>query len=56
MRKQYVGLNTYLYTFPLKQKENHDKVLKRLKSSCTITEVFVNNMLAFEAKMNRRVY
>ena len=50
MKRKMIGLNTYLYTFEVNDRDNYTKVIQRLQSKGMITEVFVNNKLAFEFK------
>ena len=51
MKKQMIGLNTYLYTFPLICKVSFELAKKELATKGIITEVFINNKLGFELKL-----
>ena len=51
MKKQMIGLNTYLYTFPLSCKITFELAKKELATKGIITEVFINNKLGFELKL-----
>ena len=56
MKKEMIGLNTYLYTYGLRDKDNYHKAMARLSKTGKVTELFVNNKLAFEWKKYRKVY
>lgn len=56
VKKKFVGLNTYLYTFSLKEREKYHSYMDRLKKTGQVTVVFINNGYAFEHKKFRRVY
>lgn len=51
MKKQMIGLNTYLYTFPLICKVSFELAKKEFAKKGTVTEVFINNKLGFELKL-----
>lgn len=51
MKKQMIGLNTYLYTFPLNCKVTFEFAKKELAKKGIVTEVFLNNELGFELKL-----
>ncbi len=48
VRKKMIGLNTYLYTFSLKEQNKFQQYMNRLKKTGKITVVFINNKYAFE--------
>lgn len=56
MTKEYIGLNLYYYEFNLKEEKKFLSMKEKLSKTGTITEIFVNNKLAFEYKVNRQVY
>ena len=50
MKKELVGLNTYLYTFTLRERDKYRQYRSRLSKTGKVTEVFINNRYAFEYK------
>jgi len=54
MRTQ-TGLRTWLYSFKLTKREKAERAKNRLKHKGTVTEVFVNNGLAFEFTKHRTI-
>ena len=50
VKKIFTGLNTHLYLFNLNEKGKFNKLKDKLKNTGKITEVFINNKLAFEHK------
>lgn len=55
MTVEYIGLDTYLFTFPLEKKSLFDRVWEVQEEHVTVTEVFINNKLAFEVKLNKQL-
>lgn len=55
VKRELVGLNTYLYMFSLKDREKYHQYMSRLKKTGRVTEFFINNKLGFEYRRNRRV-
>jgi len=53
MRKEYVGLNTWLYIFGSAKKARRG--MERLQQFGNITEVFLNNAYGFELRLNRQI-
>ena len=54
MKKELIGLNTYLYSFPLREEKKYNAAMKRLKKTGKVTVVFLNNRYGFEYKKSRR--
>lgn len=52
MKKELIGINCYLYTARLDEREQFEKrkEIERKTFKATITERFVNNELAFESQ------
>ena len=55
MKKELIGLNTYLFTFDLDKKDLYLLNKEKLSKYGTITEVFINNGYAFEVKLFREI-
>jgi len=55
MEKQLIGLNTYLYTFGLRDRDKFEQKMKLMKKTGRVAEVFINNGYAFEYKKHRRM-
>ena len=54
MKKELIGLNTYLYTFPLNCSEAFKTAMKKMKRHGHVTEVFLNNEIGFELKLFKK--
>ena len=54
MKKELIGLNTYLYTFPLNCSEVFRIAMKKMKRHGHVTEVFLNNEIGFELKLFKK--
>lgn len=54
VKRTLVGLNTYLYTFSLRDKDKYHQYMSRLSKTGKVTVLFVNNKYAFEYKKHRR--
>ena len=54
-KKQQIGLNTYLYTFPLNSKVSFRNEMEKKRCFGTVTEVFLNNELGFELKLSKKI-
>lgn len=51
MKKQLIGYNRWLYTFPLHERDTYLACLEREKrKGGTVTERFLNNEYGFEVK------
>ena len=48
MTKFYIGLNRYRYTYPLKSRKQFLEAMSKRSETGEVTEVFMNNRLAFE--------
>ena len=55
MRKELIGLNTYLYTFPLNCNGQFKLAMEEMKKFGTVTEIFLNNELGFELKLFKKI-
>ena len=55
MKTESIGLNTYLYTFPLNCKESFRNAMEKMRYKGTVTEVFLNNELGFELKLFKEI-
>lgn len=53
MKKEFVGLNTFLYIFDTAKKAKHG--MDRLQAFGNITEVFLNNAYGFELRLLRKI-
>lgn len=53
MKREFIGLNTYLYSFSLDDNERFEVYIKRLSQYGKTTQVFLNNKLGFELKLNK---
>ena len=51
MEKQLIGLNTYLYTFPLDCAVSFRLTMQEMSNQGTVTEVFIDNEYGFELKL-----
>lgn len=52
MTRQLIGINCYLYTATLEERDKYErrKAIEKNAFKATITERFINNGLAFEAQ------
>lgn len=50
MTKELIGLDVFLYTYKLSETKKFNDDREKLSKTGVITEVFVNNGLAFEHK------
>ena len=50
MNKELIGLDRYLYTYPLKSRRQFMANMSTLSETGEVQEVLVNNRLAFEYK------
>ncbi len=48
MKREQTGLNTYLYKYGLGDERHFIADFRRMNEIGTVTEVFIDNMLAFE--------
>ncbi len=55
MKKELIGLNTYLYTFPLNCNDQFKLAMEEMKKFGTVTEIFLNNELGFELKLFKKI-
>ena len=55
MRKKLIGLNTYLYTFPLDCLVSFRLEMEEMKKFGIVTEIFLNNELGFELKLFKKI-
>lgn len=55
MQKKEIGLNTYLYTFPLWCKVSFRQAKEKLSTKGTVTEVYLDNKLGFELKLFKQL-
>ena len=55
MKKELIGLNTYLYTFPLNCSKAFRIAMEKMRRKGTVTEVFLNNELGFELKLFKKI-
>lgn len=53
MKREMIGLNTYLYTFDLEHKKNFLRLQEELKDRGNITVIYIENGYAFEIKLFR---
>ena len=53
--EKMIGLDTYLYTFKLKDINKYKDKMEKLQKLGIITEIFINNGLGFEFKKNMQV-
>ena len=51
VKKEHIGLRTYLYTFNLEDRAKFDQYKTRLKKTGKVTEVFLNNKYGLEHKI-----
>lgn len=51
MKKTYIGLNTYLYTYPLEDKEVYLYAYLTMQKYGEVKKVFLNNELGFELRV-----
>ena len=55
MKKELIGLNTYLYTYPLNCGGQFKVSMQKMKKFGNVTEVFLNNELGFELKLFKKI-
>ena len=55
MKKEQIGLNTYLYTYPLNKGCQFELKMKEMEQFGNVTEVFLNNELGFELKLFKKI-
>lgn len=53
--KELIGLNTYLFSFPLNCRETFRLEMEKMSQVGTVTEVFLNNKLGFEVKLFKKI-
>ena len=55
MKSEIIGLNTYLYTYPLNCNEQFKLAMEEMKKFGTVTEIFLDNELGFELKLLKKI-
>lgn len=51
MKKELIGLNTYLYTFPLRCTNTYNLAINTLAKKGIVTIVYLDNLLGLELKL-----
>lgn len=55
MRKEYIGLRTYLYVFSLDHYALFVRAAKRLAQFGEVTEIFLENAYGLEFRLRRQI-
>jgi len=55
MKKELIGLNTYLYTFPLHCVNTYNLAINTLAKKGIVTVIFMDNLLALELKLYKTI-
>ena len=55
MNKELIGLNTYLFTFPLDCSKAFRIAMEKMRRKGTVTEVFLDNEFGFELKLFTKI-
>ena len=55
MNKELIGLNTYLFTFPLDCCVSFRNTMEEVSKQGTVTEVFLDNEFGFELKLFKKI-
>ena len=55
MNKELIGLNTYLFTFPLDCCVYFRNTMEEVGKQGTVTEVFLDNEFGFELKLFTKI-
>jgi hypothetical protein len=55
MNKELIGLNTYLYTFPLHCTNTFNLAINTLAKKGTVTIVYIDNLLGLELKLFKTI-
>ncbi len=54
-KKELIGINTYLFSFPLNCRETFKLEMKKMSHFGNVSEVFLNNELGFEVKLFKKI-
>lgn len=54
-KKELIGINTYLFSFPLICRETFRLEMEKMSHVWNVTEVFLNNELGFEVKLFKKI-
>ena len=55
MNKELIGLDTYLFTFPLDCSKAFRIAMEKMRRKGTVTEVFLDNEFSFELKLFTKI-